>query len=124
MGGDEVKRMIKERMARKGMIKSRRTEPEAAKREDVASPPRKRPGTPRRAKRVQRRTRLESPPVGSRLRFLASSSLKAPSAPSPLPAIEAQHLIHRPSGVTVPSVETVCKPARNMRMCQVEAFRP
>ena len=56
VGGDEVKRMIKERMARKGMIKSSRTEPQAAKREDVASPSKEKARkAPRRARKCSKK---------------------------------------------------------------------
>ncbi|MHC1688466.1 MAG: hypothetical protein AB9879_12220 [Methanothrix sp.] len=62
VGGDEVKRMIKERMARKGMIKSRRTEPEAAKREDVASPSKEKTRkTPRRARKSSKKDEVGEP---------------------------------------------------------------
>lgn len=40
VGGDEVKRMIKERMARKGLIKSRKTEMEIDIKDDAESPTR------------------------------------------------------------------------------------
>ncbi len=52
VGGDEVKRMIKERMARRGLIKSRKTEIEIDIKDDAASPT--------RIKKTVRRTRKSS----------------------------------------------------------------
>jgi hypothetical protein len=65
VGGDEVKRMIKERMARKGMIKRRKTELEIDAKEDAASNPRaKNKKTVRKARKGSKESKETESPDG------------------------------------------------------------